>query len=351
MRKAVPDGTVARTDRAPRRSGPVARVASAQELLRAIRELAVAESTRAWPALGALLGEILPEPMDPLALVPVSTGQACGGSPSTLVPLAAAVALQAVALRILDDCADQDDERALHLSLGLGRAANAAAALDVIAESIFAGIPIARGRLDRLLTSRRAALIAVLSGQDRELEGTVSTLAEYEAVVADKTVAAFEFAAMAGALVAGADEDVVARCAAAGRNLGWMIQILDDIESLWFPDPAAVGPCRPGYPLFSGLPVGEASLADEADGLPRARMALCAALDDLGVRSSLLSRALDHRDAAIELFGAPLDPAGAAIFVPLCDWMLRDGEQLLHGPPTNYGRTRDRFVIIENGST
>src|SRR4051794_15383818 len=102
-------------------------------LLAAIRRQAVAQAANAWPQLGLLVDNSLSSPLAPFALLPVCTGLACGSKVEILKPIAANVALAALALRIIDDCADGDNPHAIHLATGIGSAINSAAALSMTA--------------------------------------------------------------------------------------------------------------------------------------------------------------------------------------------------------------------------
>jgi geranylgeranyl pyrophosphate synthase len=310
-------------------------------LLADVRREAVALSRDAWPELGALVDAALPEPMDPVALIPVASGLACGAEPEGLVPAAAAIVLAAVALRVVDDCADRDNPAALDLAIGPGRAINAAVALGTVSARALGRLPLPAKRREGLVEAHAAALLRVCQGQDHELNAPVATLDDYRSLVRAKTVAAYEFAAAAGAMVATSDMLAQARCRGCGAHLGWLTQILDDVEALWFPDgPDDLSLGRLTFPLLHGLSLDH-PLAPALRGLfwpnepdpPRVRELL----DRMQVRRDLLSQALDHRDEALAALAPPLDPRGQALLRLWLDWLFRDGERLLGEPPSDHG--------------
>jgi geranylgeranyl diphosphate synthase type I len=265
--------------------------------------------------------------------LPVATGLACGGPVDALAPLAAAVVVMATALRILDDLADADDPDALDRAVGPGRAAHAAAALSAVAWQGMAALPAPPGQVSRLRAECLAAYLRVCWGQEQDMAGQAHTLDGYLRIVQAKTVAPYEFAALAGGLMATDDAERLARCQACGAHLGWLTQILDDIEALWFPDgPSDLELGRLTYPTLFGLAMEHPRrrslrvlLAGPRYDVGKVRVLL----DEMGVRRQLLGQALDHRDAALAALDAPLHPAGRAVLQPWLDWLFRDGARLM----------------------
>jgi geranylgeranyl diphosphate synthase type I len=298
-----------------------------------IRRQAVAIAQRAWPELGVILDDILPDPMEPFALIPICTGIACGANMDGLTPLAAVIVVAAYALRIVDDCADEDDPSALHLSIGDGRAVNAAVALSTAASYELFRSPFPVGRKAILLDEYHQAFLRICEGQDQDMRGFARSLPEYCTIVQAKTVAAFEFAALAGASLATDDAAAIQRCRTCGAQLGWMIQMLDDIEALWFPDgPSDLSGGRLTFPVLYGLTIDHPALPmlqelSSADVYDTTR--ICSVLDQMNVRRRLMTHALDHRDAALAALDPPLLPAGRAILQLWLDWLLRDAGRLL----------------------
>lgn len=155
---------------------------------------------------------------------------------------------------------------------------------------------------------------------------------EYEKVVRLKTVAAYEFAAMAGALAATSERSAIDLCARSGAHLGWMAQILDDIEALWFPIDADSDGERRTFPVMFALTLDHPNarqLRQRIETQEYDRRQLCRLLDAMDVRSRLLEAALDHRDQALNILRASFPPAGAEILGLYLDWLLGDGARLL----------------------
>lgn len=296
------------------------------QLLANIRGRAVAMARGGFPELGELVDNILPDPMKPVALLPVAAGLAAGGNPRDLIDSAAIIVLADVAMRAVDDLADQDNPRALYLSIGAGRAMNMAMALQAVVARELMGSPL-------LLEPHLRSILTICHGQDRDMRKEVSSLKEVQEIVKQKTVAAYELATASGARTVTADKKVIEACSRCGRHLGWMAQMLDDIEALWFPVPGISAEIETRtFPVLLGLTIDHPSARDlaaavKAEELDRAR--ICALLDEMDVRTRLMSLALDHRDKAIEALGSPLKPEGGALLKRWLDWLLRGGKRLL----------------------
>lgn len=298
------------------------------QVLAEVRQQAVDLGQSAWSELGTLVDTLLPDPMEPTALLPICTGMACGASCEQLVQPTAALVIMAASLRILDDCADEDNPDALYLSVGMGRAAHAAAALSLVSAGTFAG----SGTF--LLEAYLQSYLRICQGQEEDIRGTARTLEAYCKVVESKTVVAFEFAALTGAWLSSSDELAITRCRQCGVHLGWMTQILDDIEALWFPDSYSDLDCgRLTYPVLYGMEIDhhQAPLLRELCAMEVYNTKqICAVLDNMGVRHHLISLALDHRDSALKMLDAPLHGSGQSILQIWLDWVFRDVRYLLY---------------------
>jgi geranylgeranyl pyrophosphate synthase len=256
--------------------------------------------------------------------------------------LAAAITVSAYALRVVDDCADDDDAGALHLAMGMGRAVNTAVALTTVATRALHGIEIPISRKDTLLAGYYHAFLQVCAGQDQDMQLRTHTLPDYCTTVQAKTVAAFEFAAWAGACLASGDEESQQHGRACGTHAGWLIQMLDDIEALWFPaGPSDLDQARLTFPILYGLTLDHpvrpllvtlATAVLEGKAEPADGARICALLDQMQVRQQLMRHVLDHRDAALAELAAPLAPRGRAILQLWLDWLLRDAERMVYAP-------------------
>jgi geranylgeranyl pyrophosphate synthase len=298
-----------------------------------IRHRAVVMAEAGWPELGKMVNSILPDPLNPMALLPIATGIAAGGETGRLIPAAAVLTLIDLSLRTVDDCIDRDDQDALYRSIGINRAVNLAMALNTIATRELKHLHLPHHESDGLLDSYFRAFLGICQGQDKDTSVYADTLAEYEEIVRLKTVAAYEFAAVIGARVASPDANAIATCSKCGFHLGWMAQIMNDIEGLWFSiDPSDLS-FRPfTFPLLYGLSMENSHTAElhqlcsvDKYDIDRIRILL----DKMNVRRELITLALDHRDHALESLGPPLHPDGLAIVQIWLDWLFRDGDYFL----------------------
>lgn len=301
-----------------------------------MRQHAVALGQQQWAALGAFVAATLPDPLDPLALLPVATGLATGGAVAPLVEGAALVVLSNLALRIFDDYADQDDPHAVDRALGPGRALNYALTLNNVVSQAFWQICRANPQLTALYELYLQAWLAVCHGQDLDLQLPITDLGIYREVVKHKTVVAYEFAALVGAYLAAAQPPQITLCQQCGQHLGWMAQILDDIEALWFPLMPSAAALKPTYPLLWGLtqpePAAQA-LATYYQSPNPDRLQLCALLDEMHIRGRLMNVVLHHRDQALALMAQLPEPAGKIILEHWLNWLLREGQNLMTRPP------------------
>lgn len=296
-----------------------------------VRALVLAGPAADFPALA----EVLPDPLPPFALLPLATCRAAGGSLDDGVPLAAAWTLVSFGVRILDDCADQDNPKALHLHYGMGRALHLATAL----------LNLAAWRLQQLspLAARESIVedyhrscLRVWAGQDRDIRGGIQTLEDYLRLVEDKTACGFAFIGAAGARLATADPEVVAACRACGHHLGIMLQLLDDLEACWFPDgPGDLAQGKLTFPVWLAL-AREHEHRDELRRLveqpQRHEARIREILDGLDMRGYLVWAALEERDRAVAAVSACPEPAGRHILQAYLDHTFRDVAGLMTSP-------------------
>ncbi len=308
------------------------------DVLSQIRKRMLAVSHAAWPTLAKLLDSQLADPLSPFALLPIATGLAVGASLEVSIRATAALLLSEQSLRIVDDCADGEAKGSLHASIGMGRAMNVAQALQCLGHHELALLPLPARRLKALTAQAAKAQLEVCRGQDLDMQAVAQTLAEYQAVVEHKTVSAYEFFALAGAMVGTDKPHLLDACARCGAELGWMAQILNDIAAVWFPKSGEEGELRkPSFPVLFGLslPHKEAeSLAVLHREKSRDRERICALLDAMDVRRKLLGIALDHRDRALCALApadsvtvgvlSPLSPDGAELLRVWLDWLFQD---------------------------
>ncbi|MEP0857170.1 polyprenyl synthetase family protein [Trichocoleus sp. DQ-U1] len=298
-----------------------------------IRNQAVAMSKGSWSELETLIDSILPDPLNPIALLPIATGKAVGGKLDELIHVAAAVVLIDGSLRIIDDCADKDNPDALYESIGVGRSVNYAMALNTIATRELWRSSLSSDMVKGLLNNYFCSFLQVCQGQDFDINKRINSLPEYQEIVKLKTVAAYEFAAVVGARIACSESNAIALCSNCGAHLGWMTQILDDIEALWFPiTENSLEIEKLSFPILLGLTINHSNahlLEKLCHEKEFDRIQICKLLDEMKVRTRLMNLALDHRDKAIESLSGSLNPEGSQILKIWLDWLLRDGARLL----------------------
>jgi geranylgeranyl diphosphate synthase type I len=171
------------------------------------------------------------------------TCKAAGGAMETAAPLAAAVELLHNFTLVHDDIQDQSPTRRHRPTVwsiwGIAQAINAG-------DALFAAAHIAlyqlrnKGIADRLILTLSDAFdrmtLAIVAGQALDLqfeERDDVSPADYLTMIAGKTAAIVRYAAWAGALLAGADDERAAGFGAFGQALGIGFQIRDDILGIW----------------------------------------------------------------------------------------------------------------------
>ena len=298
-----------------------------------IRNRAVVMAEVGWSELGTIVSSILPDPLNPMALLPIATGIAAGGDIKGLIPAAAAITLIDSSLRTVDDCMDRDDQDALYKSIGINRAINLAMALNTVATRELTHLHLPPRESERLLDNCFRAFLEVCQGQDKDISMYADTLVEYEEIVRLKTVSAYEFAAVIGALVASSDTNAIEMCSKCGIHLGWMAQIMNDIEDLWFSvDRGNLSFKHFTFPLLYGLSMENPHTTElrqlcSDNNYDEDRIRIL--LDEMNVRRELMTLALDHRYHALAALGPPLHPDGLAIVQIWLDWLFRDGDYFL----------------------
>jgi geranylgeranyl diphosphate synthase type I len=168
--------------------------------------------------------------------------ESIGAPPEQALPGAVAVELVHNASLVHDDIEDGDRTRrhrpAVWALWGTGHGVNVGDGMLAIAQlAMLEAIPTAgAGVAAQAAAALGRACIELFEGQflDQEHQGRASlSLPEYRAMVDRKTGALFGCAAELGALLGGADADVVRRLARFGRALGRAFQMQDDLLGVW----------------------------------------------------------------------------------------------------------------------
>lgn len=302
--------------------------ANLAETVARIRQQAVLMAGKHWSGLGNIIDSTLPDPLNPFILLPVATGIAVGGQIENLIPVASIIVLIDMALRIIDDCADEDSPYALYQTMGMGRAMNVAAALQSAATRELSNLDIPRVRLDALMARYFLSLSVIYEAQDEDMVALGTDLAQYQHIVQQKTIAAYEFTTLIGAYVSTTNPDFLNRCAKCGVHLGWMTQILNDIVGLWFPEGVSLTELKKRtFPIHLALSLDHPN----AKILNNMYMQhnydydqIINLLDEMDIKTRLTHEALDHRDQALALLNHMPQSEGKAMIEHWLDWYLGD---------------------------
>ncbi len=302
-------------------------------LLDAIRANCLDAVPPSWPELRAVLDSILPRPLSAHAVLPMAMTRAAGGELTDGVPFATIWTLISMGLRLMDDCADQDDPRAFSVHHGLGRAITYASSLLHLGARLIHALPAELGR-EAILDEYFTAALQAGMGQDRDLIGGAGTAQEYVRLVEHKTCAAFAFAFASGARMVTRAPAIMAACRQSGYHVGMMLQLLDDLESGWLPGGRSdFAHGRRTFPIWHGLACahgGAAELRALVFGPePTAQAArIRALLDAMDVRKTVLWAALEERDRALACLARCPDARGRELLALYMDHLFSDGTAL-----------------------
>jgi geranylgeranyl diphosphate synthase type I len=168
---------------------------------------------------------------------------AAGGDPVRAAPVAAAIELLHNFTLIHDDIQDESQTRRHRPTVwslwGVAQAINAGDALFAAAHLPMYGLTaagVSPALTLRLLEAFDRMTIVIVEGQTLDLgfeqRDDVAPV-DYLAMISSKTAAIVRYAAWAGALLGGADDEAAARWAEFGLALGLGFQIRDDLLGIW----------------------------------------------------------------------------------------------------------------------
>ncbi len=164
---------------------------------------------------------------------------AVGGDEKEAMPLALALELTHNFTLIHDDLMDNDAIRrgipSVHVKYGVPTAINAGDALFARSLYILTDLRLGERRFREVLRDFAKMVQGIAEGQQMDMEFEQKknvTEEEYLVMVEKKTALMFRMAAKGGALIGGAERDVVEKMAEYGRLLGIGFQIWDDLLDL-----------------------------------------------------------------------------------------------------------------------
>lgn len=265
---------------------------------------AAREST--WPVLRHALEPVATQPTSPLASLPLAASAAVGGTAAAAVPLAAAWEIFNLGARILDDLCDRDRADQVWHQLGPPRTFNLCGALLAHALDVLASASWPHNRRGKVLREVTAGAVRLAEGQDRDLLGADTTIEAYWETIDKKNGTSFGMICAAGAWCGTDDTDRVEACRSFGRHLGIALQLLDDMEGVWYESGGGdVGQGRVSLPVLWALATPhphreEVRQLVETDMAATHADSLRALLDASGAREFTIRCALAERDLALQ---------------------------------------------------
>ncbi|HYJ12955.1 MAG TPA: polyprenyl synthetase family protein [Thermomicrobiales bacterium] len=171
------------------------------------------------------------------------TAESLGTSPAKVAPIAAAIELLHNFTLIHDDIQDRSPNRRHRATVwrvwGDAQAINAGDALFATAQRALLRMSrdlVSPTLLLRMVDAFNAMTIDIVQGQTADLEFELRNAIspeDYLAMIRGKTAAILRFSAWAGAIAAGASDDVADQMGGMGESLGLGFQIRDDILGVW----------------------------------------------------------------------------------------------------------------------
>ena len=233
------------------------------------------------------------------AALAILSAESAGSPPSVGVPGAVAVELIHNFSLVHDDVIDNDTERRHRPTVwalyGVPEALIAGDAMHTLAFQVLMAEPT--GERFQATAELAEATAAMISGQRADMafdERLDVSVAECSRMEGDKTGALLAYSAAVGAVLAGADANLVESLRRYGMELGLAFQAVDDLLGIWG-DPAVTG--KPaGNDLRErkkSLPVAVAMASDST-----AREELAAVFDTAELTESDVARAADLVEAA-----------------------------------------------------
>lgn len=180
-----------------------------------------------WPEVQRLF----PDPDAPLRtdwMLPLYSIRALGGNELNMLPLAAALACVQMSIILVDDILD-DDPRGHHISMGSGRAANLALALQAAAHLVIKHGNLAPERIPAIGDCLQTMAFATAAGQEMDV-GIIAGEDDYWQLVRAKSTPFYASAFELGAIAAGASTQQRTAINEIGMLFGEIIQLLDDMD-------------------------------------------------------------------------------------------------------------------------
>jgi len=174
----------------------------------------------------------------PWPLLPLIICEAISGQYEVAIPVAAARQFMVAAADIFDDIEDEDSPRSLPAKYGVAAATNVATTLLILAERAVTRLKdkgVSNENVVRVMDSFNSFYATACVGQHLDLSLTPETAASeeiYLRIIELKSASQVKCACNIGALLAGADRQLIAKFSDFGYNLGMASQITNDIQGI-----------------------------------------------------------------------------------------------------------------------
>ena len=167
--------------------------------------------------------------------LPTYTMKAAGLTASAALPIAAALACIQISIMLVDDILD-DDPRGKHISMGVGRAANLALALQAAAHMAVDTLDTSQECRYQVSTCLQEMALDTAAGQELDMQPIVGE-SGYWRLVSAKSTPFYAAALESGAILGGVSETTRQIIRSLGVRFGEIIQIMDDLDDA-FQSPA-----------------------------------------------------------------------------------------------------------------
>jgi len=180
----------------------------------------------------------LGEAAQPWPLLPLMVCEAVCGQYEQALPLAASRQFFSAAADVFDDIEDADSTESLASKYGPAIATNTATTLLFLAEKALCRLSlrnVSEGLIVRILDIMNSFYTTACAGQHLDLyPGPAKAFSEdfYLKLIDMKSASQIECACYSAALLAGANQKLIAKFASFGHNLGMADQIADDIQGI-----------------------------------------------------------------------------------------------------------------------
>jgi geranylgeranyl pyrophosphate synthase len=174
----------------------------------------------------------------PWTLLPLMVCEAVCGEYEQALPVAASRQFFSAAADVFDDIEDADSTESLAAKYGPSIATNTATTLLFLAEKALSRLSlrnVKEGLIVRIIDTINSFYTTACAGQHLDLSPGPETIFSeefYLKLTAMKSASQIECACYAGALLAGANQVLIAEFATFGHNLGMADQIVDDIQGI-----------------------------------------------------------------------------------------------------------------------